>query len=481
MIVAGTTGSDDLLEFLRAHWNGFLNHELWFQIVLHAAWSFALFEFSSLLMLFVVMILAASDGFLCLLASLALVSHRDLSGVNVFRRDCHTVHWTCASVVSSLVLWTTFDTRLLNFASATHLECTWDSDVLNSRLLPLNLLHNWPTSFELRKVDVGRVLLEASLYLVKFFLFLLSESFLVKFLSVEFVRPWARPSLQLVLPVFVTDRHSELLYLKGLSANRLRRKLLFWLASTIVINNDTVLCGFQTPSSQIVINSVLTLNWVSTRLSIDDTCRCIVFFARSRLGRGRDTFLLLATLNLRHVVSLWDESKTRPSRILDIGGLCIIRERNCVHLFFLKHLLLDDVTLMLLYRTVDLVLAELTQTDDWLMLLLLLIISFACGSLPSFHCLLALTHEFLRGFVNYLLIGLVQSRFWLVWTLLPVRLASRWIATWPVLLVGPMVEVQHRELRLIECSIGGYLRVVHVLDLDDGSLATLPPMCEHFC
>ena len=66
---------------------------------------------------------------------------------------------------------------------------------------------------------------------------------------------------------------------------------------------------------------------------------------------------------------------------------------------------------MLFYRTVDLVLAELTQTDDWLMLLLLLIISFACGSLPSFHCLLALTHEFLRGFVNYLLIGLVQSRF----------------------------------------------------------------------
>lgn len=233
----------------------------------------------------------------------------------------------------------------------------------------------------------------------------------------------------------------------------------------------------------LILCGSLALNWMSTWLCIYDACSRIIFFAWSWLCCGRHTFWL-RILNLRWSVCVWNQSETTICTSLLHDLLCswftIFGYGNVVYFLlggFFRCPLFHNITIVLLDWPIDLIVAELAQSDDRLLFLLRCNSTLSSSSLSCFWNFFTffgwITWGPLRRLVNFGFRHLIWS-FRLTWTLLPVRLASGWIATRPILLIRSMIKVKHWELRLVKSCIGCHFRIVLVFNLYDRTLSTLP-------
>lgn len=286
-------------------------------------------------------------------------------------------------------------------------------------------------ALKLRQVDTRRVFEEIGLWLAKqLLLLLLGKSLSKKFLLIKSAR--SRPSRQvmLCLPSMLHDLMVVIHVLQRLCCNWLRLKLLLrWLVTTFIIDDDdTVLCSLSSVCEGLI--DLLALDRVSTRLSVN-YARRVVLLPRCRLGGGRNA--LLRSLNLRHVVSVWDQTKSSClSTLLRLSvslAVDIYWDRKD---WFLMLLILESLGHNIAYMTFNgsfdlfcTVCAHIYFRGGRTLIannIFSIFLVFFCTDRMSFFGSLWLRLG--------LLLFLIAYPFGLVRTFLPVRLESRWVTAW---------------------------------------------------
>lgn len=270
----------------------------------------------------------------CLLPGKALGLHWDFTRV-------HNIRWRLLAMVTMALLWLL--QLLLSARRTGHRgslfstrEQAGNADGSGSLFGWCNFLLLGPDrALQLRQVDIRGRLLEVGLMLFEqLFFFLFCKDLLEELVLVERVAG-ARLTRNSMLSVGSEDQILLvwLTRIERLGGNRLRRKFLFrllLLSVWIISNYDAVFAHFVLVHGWLLLHVGLALNGVSTRLSIHNTSRCVVFLAWCWLGGCRQRFLW--TLNLAHIISVRDEAKSTlgAHRLCLTLYLSLLRNRNKV-------------------------------------------------------------------------------------------------------------------------------------------------------